>query len=330
MTSESGARLPLLKLIPTFEGKSGEKVQHFITQFEDVAKLTKWSDAEKILVLKSKVKGRAMQRLLNNTELFAHTNWDKFLKEFLNHFKENKTATQLGQEFQAIKHVPNMTVRDLAAKINTSARDYLQIEGEQDEAALKMLDKIMLTKFLDSLKSNLAVEVRKQFPIDFQEAIEKAEALEKILEEDISTCAAISDIEQGHNILLEAKIIELTQQVNALKQEEQRPNKDNKKNSLGTYCLACGKDNHLLKDCFIFRRWENRDRSRSLEEQNNYVNSFRHLPYQREDSNQQYFHRQGRSRYRYRSNNYRNRGGNSYNRTNESNLNGNRGSTSKM
>ena len=90
-------------LIPVFDGESAVTAKYFLDTFNNLTDTIDTSDAEKLLILKSRIRGEALTQLINSEELSKETKWENFQKEFLRFFGTKTSLAARQQLFSNCK-----------------------------------------------------------------------------------------------------------------------------------------------------------------------------------------------------------------------------------
>lgn len=308
--------------VPKFSGHEHENVEFFLEQIDSIARLEKWSDEKKLLIIKLNCQDKALQ-FISCDPVACRAKTTIALQDILREkFKKHVSFSQLQKEFSNINQTPKKSVEDIVQKIEQCGNAYLDINDQSSEEIVNLSKKIKLNKLLEALRPDIKIEVKKQNPKNFEEAVKIAKNIESVF--DDVTCQSnniqSSEIMTLYQSQVEAnkKIGELTKQIEELKNnaiinnvQVQSENKDNKI----LCCLICGK-NHLTINCWHFpsvQRYNDRENLNSnmrshnqfQERQDNYQNNG-------QNSNARQFYSRNRQ-YRNR-NHYNISRGNRYNR----------------
>ena len=252
-----------INLIGTFEGESAQECTFFFDQIDEIAKVSNISEQEKVMIVRAKLRGRALSFLINDPTLSSLKNYDQIKTAFTNYFSENNDLTSNQLKFNNIKQLEGESVKDLAHRIMIASHNYLGIsEAIINEETKKNLDKLRLAKFVSALNNQLQTEVIKSNPTSFKQAITIAGNLQNAL----NTIAHI----RINNLLednttdtrAQQELHELRQQVNNLRltnniaQPQQRS------------CHLCGRSNHFTSDCYVYKNLYGRGNRQQTQQSN--------------------------------------------------------------
>jgi hypothetical protein len=294
----------LASLLSPFHGKKDENIHYFLTQFNDISILESWTDTKKLVTLKLFCKDAARQYIMQDPVASKETNVNKLEDLLRNKFGSIESFEEIQQQFSKIMQKPGQSVHNLAEEINIITNKYV---GSGSSELQKLQKKMMLTKFLDALRSDIRAEVRKFGCKTYEDAVQCAKNVENALEEqnhdNIDQSYEINNVikqniqSQSEITLLKEKIKLLEQQNKILTENSNinnRPSTSNVNNLV--QCHICHKS-HLTTDCWYYptntSRGENRQVFRNSRGRN-YGN--------RNFQNRNYFNRHERTHP------YRNRG----------------------
>ena len=120
-----------------------------------------------------------------------------------------------------------MTVDDLSIKIKTLSKKFLNVDETKETEAKGLLNKLRLAKFIQALRPDLALEVRKAGIEKFEEAKIFAERLENVLNTDTNTEMQ----EKLQKVFLNSQIEDLKAQINNMSVKKVQFDKKKQKKS---------------------------------------------------------------------------------------------------
>lgn len=305
--AKNNTRFPTDRLLPTFEDLPEEKIEEFIKKFNEGIKLTSWSEPQALYLCKNSLKGAAKKALENSLELNDENDYKKFMENLKVYFTRKKTVSDLSAKFYGITHTPGMRIRELADTIQRAGTEYLGGHDNNTPVDPVILDRIILSKFLSTVRADLSLELRKAMPKSFKEAINKAEQLVEILGEDTLQVNSISEADHAHMSLI-AQIQNLEHKISTLTAE--KPQEEVKKQDLN--CLACGSSQHLLIDCPTYIEFTHASQNQPRDSNSGQPGRPYH-PYSAGGSNRSYSYSRPHNSYYYSDNYepyYQNRGRN--------------------
>ncbi|GFT99013.1 hypothetical protein TNCV_3793931 [Trichonephila clavipes] len=107
----------LLELIPTYEGSESLGIRRFLNKINDVAELGKWSNAEKVTILKLKLTGIAEEFFLSDPTNSQLTNFDDIAHVLISRFERTVPLSTRLQLFSSCQQGVSESVQEFAARI---------------------------------------------------------------------------------------------------------------------------------------------------------------------------------------------------------------------
>lgn len=253
--------MSLANNLPTFSGAEGENVEFFLKQINDVSALEKWSDTKKLLLIRLNCKEKALD-FISNDPLASQASSAVSLQDQLRQkFIKKQTFAELQTNFSNIAQKPSQSVKQLAENIDQAANKYLNINNSADQQIRDLGEKIKLSKFFEALRNDIRIEVKKQNPKSFSQAIELATNIENALNDPLCQVNNTSSIEI--NTLIQSqietnkRIMEISNQINEIKNPNREINNIVRNEQIANppkediKCLICGKP-HLTIKCWHF------------------------------------------------------------------------------
>lgn len=237
----------LISLLPQYSGQEGENLEEFLAQFENIAELSGWEDNERGLILKTRLRGEAFKHILES-EKSKNNDINSIKAELCKKFTKKKTQQQKKQLFDNIKHTPKMSIEEVGKVIKMRTKDYLGITKETPETK-KIENTVMLQKFLETIREDIAIEIKKLDITTFEEAVKKAQQLN-----DVYETVTVNNITKTE----ENNISEIVKNLEIMKlREEMQEIKDNLKKLTQIQvqkviqCEICKKFGHEKQDCWF-------------------------------------------------------------------------------
>lgn len=263
-----------------FAGEKGERVESFLTQFENITKLTNWSDDHKGLILKTRLKNKAAEFILKNDTTKENDNIDIVKNALIKRFGEIKSLTQAQNEFQNIKQTPVTSIRELEQEIREKTQKFLGDIRESAEMR-KINDRIMLAKFLESVREDIKIELKKANIETFEEAVERAVLLEEIFKEEqvnVNTLRLQGTDHEREVLKRDREIAELKQQIQEMQIERssqinrqpsfQRRQPPVQNKQMQIICQICKRRGHGASTCFYRdtnnKKYENSNKNQGV------------------------------------------------------------------
>lgn len=260
----------LLQLLPNFEGKPTDNIIFFIKQFDELVQASELEDNIKLILLKSKISGKAKDLFLNLPNLIDSTDYDAFKTALKETFQQTTLVAKSQADFMGLRQQPLQSIEDYVKNFNIHAARYLRDSGLSDsEGAQKLLQNLKLNKFVQSIRPDIAFELRKSGVDTFDKAIQLAKTVELALHESsetlnyIATGAHETETAQQNMQLSQTvsnitdvyskQIENLQAEVNNLKITAE--NKTQSENNNAKYCYICNRANsHVTDNCYYNAR----------------------------------------------------------------------------
>ncbi|GBM16490.1 Transposon Tf2-6 polyprotein [Araneus ventricosus] len=255
----------LISSLTPFKG-GNENFDIFIKQFIEIAKLEKWSEAKKILVLKLNLKDEALKFLVSNPKLEEIDNFDSLVKKLEEKFCKKPNFEEAQRQFNNLKQKVSQSISDLAEQVSSTTDKFSNPNNSEEENIINLTEKLKLSKFIEALRPDIRVEVKKLGPKNFKSAIAIAKNIDNALSDD---GAEINVTDSGINQILSQQlstnkqILELSEKVNAISSqnlcvnsltEAPATNSNNDQSNQQSPCQICGKLNHKANNCFHYTR----------------------------------------------------------------------------
>lgn len=237
----------IMTLLPTFEGKPSQNINLFLTQFNDITKLANLDDSVKLIIIKTKLREKAYEYSMENSDMKEINDYKQFCKKLKQKYAPQIDFAHQQQKLLALNQTNESNVEDYAEQIKKATKLFLDAaELSNSEGAKDFTHKMMLNKFLEGLKSNIQLEVRKESPKTFDEAVEIARRIEKAVNltpQDSSVqnqilIDTIMNMQQKYS----EKIDALTEQLNNI-----NVNKNSQQTQL--FCAHCKTHTHNTENC---------------------------------------------------------------------------------
>ncbi|GBM16626.1 Transposon Tf2-9 polyprotein [Araneus ventricosus] len=255
----------LISSLTPFKG-GNENFDFFIKQFIEIAKLEKWGEAKKILVLKLNLKDEALKFLVSNPKLEEINHFDSLVKKLEEKFCKKPNFEEAQRQFNNLKQKVSQSISDLAEQVSSTTDKFSNPNNSEEENIINLTEKLKLSKFIEALRPDIRVEVKKLGPKNFKSAVAIAKNIDNALSDD---GAEINVTDSGINQILSQQlstnkqILELSEKVNAISSqnlcvnsltEAPATNSNNDQSNQQSPCQICGKLNHKANNCFHYTR----------------------------------------------------------------------------
>ncbi|GBN30949.1 Transposon Tf2-9 polyprotein [Araneus ventricosus] len=255
----------LISSLTPFKG-GNENFDFFIKQFIEIAKIEKWSEAKKILVLKLNLKDEALKFLVSNPKFEEIDNFDSLVKKLEEKFCKKPNFEEAQRQFNNLKQKVSQSISDLAEQVSSTTDKFSNPNNSEEENIVNLTEKLRLSKFIEALRPDIRVEVKKLGPKNFKSAVAIAKNIDNALSDD---GAELNVTDSGINQILSQQlstnkqILELSEKVNAISSqnlcvnslsEAPATNSNNVQSYQQSPCQICGKLNHKANNCFHYTR----------------------------------------------------------------------------
>lgn len=273
-------------LILPFDGLSAVTPQFFIDNIEEITTLTKSSDDEKLLVLRSRLRGDALSNVLNSPDLNNEKNYKEFKSKFLQYFQTNYSLAAKQRQFAECRMTSRELIKTYAARVSIASQNLFESPDLTNPEIKSLLEKTKLAKFTEGLCENYKQAVILKDPKTFDEAVSFAQTLQSnqfstlntdpMMVNNIKTKFGSEDIQA----ILEAHASNTKQMIDSLREEienlklsnHQMPQNrttfydsnpqtqfirttNNRRNTTTAqrntlYCSICRRNSHNTSNCF--------------------------------------------------------------------------------
>ncbi|GBN82007.1 hypothetical protein AVEN_171396-1 [Araneus ventricosus] len=163
----------LIASLTPFKGNE-DSFEFFVKQLNAIAKLEKWGEAKKILVLKLNLKDEALKFLVSNPKLEEIDNSDSLVKKLEENFCKKPNFEEAQQRFNNLKQKVSQSISDLAELVISTTDKFSNPNNSEEENIVSLTEKLKLSKFIEALRPDIRVEVKKLGPKTFKSAVENS------------------------------------------------------------------------------------------------------------------------------------------------------------
>lgn len=168
----------LQSIIPQFDNTSAVTPTFFIDNFEKTATLIECTDAEKLLILKSRIRGEALSQLINSPDLSQEDNYENFKTKFLSFFDKKISLATRQQQFSNCRMEQGESVKLYAARVSLITQKFFNNPDLSIPSVKTLFEQSKLSKFLEGLLPEYKHPTLMKDPQTFSDAVDFAELLE--------------------------------------------------------------------------------------------------------------------------------------------------------
>ena len=182
-------------IIPEFNANSVVTPKFFLDNIENVTNLAKCSPEEKLLILRSRIRGEALSHVINSPDLAQETDYNSFKQKFLDYFDKKISLATRHQHFASCRMKPDESVKVYAARVSDVTQKFFGNCDLTIPAVKTLFEQSKLSKFLEGLTPDFKWATLMKDPSTLNEAINFVELLQNSTE---SSSATSNDIAIGN------------------------------------------------------------------------------------------------------------------------------------
>lgn len=289
----------VLNALPPFKGDSTLEIKDFLDSFDAVVAKTQLSDAVKILLLKTKIIGKAKEKILNDDNIRNEIKYDDLKNKLLSKFKTTVNFLKAQDDFMSLKQKPEQTVEDFAFELEKKSKDFLRGSGHMEKDGAKaFVEDLKFNKFMEGIRPNLAFEIRKLNIQEFEAAVKLAKIVENAQiynTEELNTVKHDNkDNDEIYTFLVNRQykqseeIEKLMTELKELKLAASKEIRETKQ-EIKKFCDICKTTSHITDICWYNAKvYPNGDLTRQTT--NNIASAYNTFPNSNNDNNAQNYH----------------------------------------
>lgn len=184
-------------VIPQFDGLSSITPQFFLENVEQITNLSKCTPDEKLLVLRSRIRGDALTNVINSPDLNQEKNYDNFKKKFLSYFDTEYSLGAKQRHFANCKMFPQELVKNYSAKVCIATQNFFNNPDLTNASIKALFEQTKLAKFIEGLLPTYKQAILLKEPKTYQEAVDFVQRLQgnEIALTDYSTENSVNNIQ---------------------------------------------------------------------------------------------------------------------------------------
>lgn len=264
-------------LISIFDSESAVTPEYFVTSFDRLADSLKAGDPEKLLIMKTRIRGPALTHIIQSPEMANETSYKEFKTKFLNFFETKSSVALRSQQFSNCKMLPAEPIKLFAARVATATLKFLGKVNVKDDAIVSIIEQTKLSKFLEGVKPDIRKNLLTKDPKSFDEAVAFAELLElndSMSQGDNAESLNAINRQPNYSEMIERHAQQMHELVSSLSREfkefklaqqnsdreglsdrnytqREQWNRTNGQMGNNMFCTRCLKTNHRNDQCFF-------------------------------------------------------------------------------
>ncbi|GFS68186.1 hypothetical protein TNCV_439331 [Trichonephila clavipes] len=165
----------LIDLIPMYDLGESLGIRRFLEKINDVANLGKWSNDEKVTILKLKLAGIAEEFFLSDQTHSHLTEYNDIARVLIARFEKAVPLSTRLQLFSSCIQGSSESVEEFAARINKLGTHIFQSgDSAQNTAVRNANDQLLQSRFISGLRKDIRRFVLARDPINLDESINAA------------------------------------------------------------------------------------------------------------------------------------------------------------
>ncbi|GFT60426.1 retrovirus-related Pol polyprotein from transposon 17.6 [Trichonephila clavipes] len=158
-----------------YDGGESLGIRRFLGKINDVANLGKWSNDEKVTILKLKLTGIAEEFFLSDPTHSQLTEYNDIARILIGRFEKAVPLSTRLQLFSSCIQGPSESVQEFAARINKLGTQIFQSgNSAQNTAVRNANDQLLQSRFISGLKNEIRRFVLSRDPLNLEESINAA------------------------------------------------------------------------------------------------------------------------------------------------------------
>ncbi|GFY33104.1 uncharacterized protein TNCV_2230531 [Trichonephila clavipes] len=175
MTQTASGKFNLIDLIPMYDGGESLGIRRFSEKINDVANLGKWSNEEKVTILKLKSAGIAEEFFLSDPTHSQLTEYNDIARILIGRFEKAVPLSTRLQLFSSCIQGSSESVQEFAARINKLGTQIFQSgNSAQNTAVRNANDQLLQSRFISGLRNDIRRFVLSPDPLNLDESISAA------------------------------------------------------------------------------------------------------------------------------------------------------------
>ncbi|GFW03353.1 uncharacterized protein TNCV_4544351 [Trichonephila clavipes] len=267
LTQTASEKFNLIDLIPMYDGGESLGIRRFLEKINDVANLGKWSNDEKVTILKLKLAGIAEEFFLSDPTHSLLTEYNDIVRILIKRFEKAVPLSKRLQLFSSCIQGSSERVQEFAARINKLGTQIFQSgNSAQNTAVRNANDQLLQSRFISGLRNDIHRFVLARDPMNLDESISAALIEEQnmklnLIANDERFCLSPSQTENSVISALTNKLEEINLRIGRLQEASSVTARKtggeffNRRETVFK-CFYCGIQGHRQAECRKIKRDE--------------------------------------------------------------------------
>lgn len=165
-------------LIPQYDNITAITPKFFIDNVEQITTLANCTNEEKLLVMKSRIRGDALTNIINSPDLNQERDLEEFKKKFLAYFDTHYSLGARQRQFSNCKMLPREPVKVYAAKVSLATQHFFDTPDLTNDGVKGIFEQSKLAKFIEGLLPCYKQSLILKDPKTFDEAVNFVQMLQ--------------------------------------------------------------------------------------------------------------------------------------------------------
>lgn len=165
-------------IIPQFDNSSAVTAKFFVDSLEHVTGIANCSEDEKLLIMKSRIRGDALSHIINSPDLSQETKYTDFKNKFLAYFQNKASLASRQQQFANCRMMEGEQAKVYASRVTDVTQKFFGNLNLTNADVKTLFEQSKLSKFLEGLLPKYRQQTLMKDPQTFQEALNFVELLQ--------------------------------------------------------------------------------------------------------------------------------------------------------
>ncbi|GFY26223.1 transposon Tf2-8 polyprotein [Trichonephila clavipes] len=175
LTQTASEKFNLIDLIPMYDGGESLGIRRFLEKINDVANLGKWSNDEKVTILKLKLAGIAEEFFLSDPTHRQLPEYNDIARILIKRFEKAVPLSTRLQLFSSCIQGSYESVQEFAARINKLGTQIFQSGNSAQNTTMRNAnDQLLQSRFISCLRNDIRRFVLSRDPLNLDESISAA------------------------------------------------------------------------------------------------------------------------------------------------------------